>query len=141
MRYELYYWPKIQGRGEFVRLALEEGDLVPRLRVLDAAGRETVLDVAALSGGKSVSLTGLATLPDTLGEEEAMSTTARLEVSLWDIPLWYIVVVLFAGTEFQVFVSIDGGASWRNCWGFRKRRFFWSAPRKGRGSRPFWERW
>ena len=25
MRYELYYWPKIQGRGEFVRLALEEG--------------------------------------------------------------------------------------------------------------------
>ena len=26
MRYELYYWPSIQGRGEFVRLALEEGD-------------------------------------------------------------------------------------------------------------------
>ncbi len=25
MRYELYYWPHIQGRGEFVRLALEEG--------------------------------------------------------------------------------------------------------------------
>jgi len=26
MRYELYYWPEIQGRGEFVRLALEEAD-------------------------------------------------------------------------------------------------------------------
>jgi glutathione S-transferase len=25
MRYELYYWPNIQGRGEFIRLALEEG--------------------------------------------------------------------------------------------------------------------
>ena len=25
MRYELYYWPDIQGRGEFVRLALEAG--------------------------------------------------------------------------------------------------------------------
>ena len=25
MRYELYYWPSIQGRGEFIRLALEEG--------------------------------------------------------------------------------------------------------------------
>lgn len=25
MRYELYYWPSIQGRGEYVRLALEEG--------------------------------------------------------------------------------------------------------------------
>jgi glutathione S-transferase len=24
MRYELFYWPQIQGRGEFVRLALEE---------------------------------------------------------------------------------------------------------------------
>jgi glutathione S-transferase len=25
MIYELYYWPNVQGRGEFVRLALEEG--------------------------------------------------------------------------------------------------------------------
>ena len=24
MRYQLYYWPTIQGRGEFIRLALEE---------------------------------------------------------------------------------------------------------------------
>ena len=24
MQYELYYWPEIQGRGEFIRLALEE---------------------------------------------------------------------------------------------------------------------
>jgi len=37
MRYELYYWPSIQGRGEFIRLALEE------------AGAEYV-DVARLSG-------------------------------------------------------------------------------------------
>ncbi|AIO69114.1 glutathione S-transferase [Burkholderia oklahomensis] len=26
MRYELYYWPEIQGRGEFVRLALEAAE-------------------------------------------------------------------------------------------------------------------
>ncbi len=26
MRYRLYYWPEIQGRGEFVRLALEYAD-------------------------------------------------------------------------------------------------------------------
>lgn len=26
MRYQLFYWPGIQGRGEFVRLALEEAD-------------------------------------------------------------------------------------------------------------------
>lgn len=42
MRYELFYWPGIQGRGEFVRLALE------------AAGAE-YLDMARLSGpGKGV---------------------------------------------------------------------------------------
>ena len=38
MRYELYYWPEIQGRGEFVRLALEE------------AGADYV-DVARAKGG------------------------------------------------------------------------------------------
>ena len=26
MRYELYYWSTIQGRGEFVRLVLEDAD-------------------------------------------------------------------------------------------------------------------
>jgi glutathione S-transferase len=40
MRYELYYWPGIQGRGEFVRLALEE------------AGADYV-DVARRSAGMS----------------------------------------------------------------------------------------
>ena len=40
MRYELYYWPDIQGRGEFVRLALEE------------AGAPYV-DVARQKGGMS----------------------------------------------------------------------------------------
>ena len=38
MAYELYYWPTIQGRGEFVRLALED------------VGAEYV-DVARLPGG------------------------------------------------------------------------------------------
>lgn len=43
MKYELYYWPSIQGRGEFVRLALEEAgaeyiDVARRSK----AGREAV---------------------------------------------------------------------------------------------------
>ncbi len=38
MRYQLYYWPSIQGRGEFIRLALEE------------AGADYV-DVARRKGG------------------------------------------------------------------------------------------
>ena len=39
-RYELYYWPGIQGRGEFVRLALEEGgaDYVDVARLSESAG-------------------------------------------------------------------------------------------------------
>jgi glutathione S-transferase len=51
MRYELYYWPEIQGRGEYVRLALEE------------AGADYI-DVARRSGGvdKMMALMGSARL-------------------------------------------------------------------------------
>ena len=40
MRYELYYWPGIQGRGEFVRLALEEAgaDYVDVARLAEKRG-------------------------------------------------------------------------------------------------------
>jgi glutathione S-transferase len=40
MRYELYYWPGIQGRGEFVRLALEDAgaDYVDVARLSDRDG-------------------------------------------------------------------------------------------------------
>ncbi|MBU6508972.1 MAG: glutathione S-transferase [Gammaproteobacteria bacterium] len=43
MTYELYYWPGIPGRGEFVRLALEEAG-VPYVDVSkDAGGEETAV--------------------------------------------------------------------------------------------------
>ncbi len=40
MRYELYYWPGIQGRGEFIRLALEEAgaDYVDVARRAESSG-------------------------------------------------------------------------------------------------------
>jgi glutathione S-transferase len=40
MKYELYYWPGIQGRGEYVRLALEEGgaDYVDTALIPDEEG-------------------------------------------------------------------------------------------------------
>jgi glutathione S-transferase len=40
MRYELYYWPQIQGRGEYIRLALEEAgvDYVDVARLPASAG-------------------------------------------------------------------------------------------------------
>ena len=46
MRYELYYWPQIQGRGEFVRLALEEAAC-------------DYVDVARRSAGQDRMLTAL----------------------------------------------------------------------------------
>jgi glutathione S-transferase len=51
MRYELYYWPEIQGRGEFVRLALEEG----AADYVDVARRPGGQDqMMALVGGRGV---------------------------------------------------------------------------------------
>jgi glutathione S-transferase len=46
MKYELYYWPHIQGRGEFIRLALEEAGAdyvdVARLPESEGGGRAAV---------------------------------------------------------------------------------------------------
>jgi glutathione S-transferase len=44
MRYELYYWPGIQGRGEFIRLALEEA----RADYVDVARRPGERGVPAM---------------------------------------------------------------------------------------------
>lgn len=70
MTYELYYWPGIQGRGEFVRLALEEGGAryrdiaavpgahggVPAiLRMLEARGeRRPPFAVPVLKAGRAL---------------------------------------------------------------------------------------
>lgn len=68
MRYELYYWPSIQGRGEFVRLALEEagadyidvarrsgkGRGVPAMNRLMAGGRQAPFAPPILKAGKLV---------------------------------------------------------------------------------------
>lgn len=47
MRYELYYWPEIQGRGEFVRLALEDAGAdyldVARLPNRDGGGMSEMM--------------------------------------------------------------------------------------------------
>ncbi|HXW75111.1 MAG TPA: glutathione S-transferase [Steroidobacteraceae bacterium] len=71
MTYELYYWPGIQGRGEFIRLALEEGGaryrdigMLPKthgdgvtaiLRVLEARGsRRPAFAVPILKAGRQL---------------------------------------------------------------------------------------
>lgn len=55
MKFELYYWPHIQGRGEFVRLALEEGAAdyvdVARLPESEGGGRAAVSRVLEDAAG------------------------------------------------------------------------------------------
>ena len=55
MRYELYYWPSIQGRGEFIRLALEEGAAdyvdVARLPKSEGGGAEAVSRILGEAAG------------------------------------------------------------------------------------------
>lgn len=43
MTYELYYWPGVPGRGEFVRLALEEADVDYLDVAKDVGGEETAV--------------------------------------------------------------------------------------------------
>ncbi len=55
MRYELYYWPSIQGRGEFVRLALEDaGADYADVARLPARGDNGVPALMRLLSGESV---------------------------------------------------------------------------------------
>ncbi|MGH8508275.1 MAG: glutathione S-transferase [Gammaproteobacteria bacterium] len=55
MRYELYYWPGIQGRGEFVRLALEEAG-ADYVDVARQAGRGVSAMMRFLEGAETGSL-------------------------------------------------------------------------------------
>jgi glutathione S-transferase len=53
MTYELYYWPEIQGRGEFIRLALEEAG-APYVDVARRSGQRTGVPalMRLLEGGR-----------------------------------------------------------------------------------------
>ena len=53
MRYELYYWPTIQGRGEFVRLALEESG-ADYVDVARKPGRSGMPAMMTLLDGKRI---------------------------------------------------------------------------------------
>ena len=55
MAYELYYWPTIQGRGEFIRLALEEAgaDYRDIARLPERKGQGLPAMLACLDGGSA----------------------------------------------------------------------------------------
>jgi glutathione S-transferase len=51
MRYELYYWPTIQGRGEYVRLALEEAGAAYRDVAREAGGMAAMTKMLEAKSG------------------------------------------------------------------------------------------
>ena len=51
MKYELYYWPEIQGRGEYVRLALEEADAAYVDVARGARGTSAMMKMMDAHGG------------------------------------------------------------------------------------------
>ena len=55
MAYELWYWPSIQGRGEFVRLPLEAAGIAyERLRARRAGVDALIADMAARERRRAV---------------------------------------------------------------------------------------
>lgn len=76
MAYELYYWPEIQGRGEFVRLALEEAgaDYVDVARDREAGGVHALM---TLMDGKSVARPSFAP-PFLKAGDEIIGQTANI---------------------------------------------------------------
>ncbi len=56
MRYELYYWPEIQGRGEFIRLALEEAGAILCRRGAAEGGEDKLV---ALLGNRRLDASAL----------------------------------------------------------------------------------
>jgi glutathione S-transferase len=52
MRYELYYWPSIEGRGEYVRLALEEAGATYRDVAREPGGMAAMTKILEAKAGK-----------------------------------------------------------------------------------------
>ncbi len=53
MRYELYYWPEIQGRGEYVRLALEDAGADYTDVAREPGGESRMMDLMQGQGSKT----------------------------------------------------------------------------------------
>ena len=96
MAYELHYWPDIQGRGEFVRLALEE------------AGADYV-DVARLPQGEG----GVDALMELMNGAEAHPSFAPPVLKDGDIVVGQTAAILLhLGRKLDLAPKDEAGALW-----------------------------
>ncbi len=95
MAYELYYWPEIPGRGEFVRLALEEG------------GAEYI-DVARIPGG-------MARMMALLGSDTAVNRPPFAPPFLKDGPVVVAqtaAILMYLGPRLGLVPADEAGRLW-----------------------------
>ncbi len=98
MAYELYYWPAIQGRGEFVRLALED------------AGADYI-DVARMGAGAA----GEAALPFPLPQHGAVARPPFALPALKDGPLVIgqtAAILMYLGDRLDLAPADQAGRMW-----------------------------
>ena len=78
------------------------------IKTVDIEDRETSMQAdvarqaAEISGGRQLSLAGLGEFATNLPPEEALNNTVKIERELWDTPLWFLLVVAFAGAEWYM---------------------------------------
>ncbi|MCH8046194.1 MAG: hypothetical protein IID44_20980 [Planctomycetes bacterium] len=120
---ELSPVPGSPGLYSGVYLASEDGDYLLKTKDQDLEvsnqvdftvatipleDRETAMQadvarqIAEQSGGKRLGLLELENLAAELGDQEPLSKEVRLQIDLWDKPVLFVLLVLFAGTEWYL---------------------------------------
>jgi len=87
---------EISNRAEFqvVTVPMEDRET--------AMQADIVKQIAEITGGKSMALVDLAKFPEQLEPEGELLSEVRSEKDLWDAPLLFLLLVMFAGTEWYL---------------------------------------
>ena len=95
----------IRTRPGDAEISNETGFKIATLAIEDretAMQPEVARQIAELSGGRQLALASLGKFPASLGEEKKLTSVVHLEKDLWDVPIWFLIVVAFAGVEWYL---------------------------------------
>ena len=93
---------EIKARGADARVSNQVDFEIKTLPMEDretAMQADVVRQVAEQSGGQSVALHDLGSLPAVFGENKPLTQRSRLQMDLWDMPLVFLVLVALTGIE------------------------------------------